>query len=61
MNDQSMNNGIDLGVSVASMLFWEVGAAYYGGKSFFELTRANTNYLMNNGINPGMQFIINKE
>jgi hypothetical protein len=61
VNDQSLNNGIDFGVSFSSMLFWEVGAAYYGGKSFYGLTRTNTNFLMNNGINPGMQFIYNKE
>ena len=57
----NLSNGIDFGVSILSVAFWEVGAVCYGGKSFYELTRTNTNYLMNNGIDPGMQFIINKE
>lgn len=61
IDNPTLGNKIDFGVSVASVAFWEIGAVYYGGKSLYELTRINTNYLMSNGVNPGMQFIINKE
>ncbi len=51
----------DDGVGIVSIAFWDVGAVYYGGKLFFTTTLTNTQYMIDNGINPGMQFIINKE
>ena len=60
-NNPNLLTGSETLVGFGSIFFWEVGAVYYGGKSFYELTQMNTEYLMKHGINPGMQFIINKE
>ncbi len=57
----NLTNGVELGVSIVSMAFWEVGAIYLSGQLFLKASINNTKYLMNNQINPGMQFIINKE
>jgi hypothetical protein len=61
VKEPSFQSGSETLVGIGSIFFWEVGAVYYGGKSFYELTQMNTEYLMKHGINPGMQFIINKE
>jgi len=36
-------------------------AIYFGATTFFDITIHNTNEYMNKGMNPGMQFIRNKE
>ncbi len=57
----NLQNGTETLVGVGAIFFWEVGVVYYAGKSFYELTRINTEFQMSNGLNTVMQFIINKE
>lgn len=61
LENPNLENGLNLGVSAASMAFWEIGIIYFIASNSFELTKSNTNFLIENDFNPGNQVIFNRE
>ena len=51
--DPTFMNGMELGVSLASMAFWEVGAVYYAGKLYYQGAINYSKTMFENGLVPG--------
>lgn len=60
-SDPTLSNGVDFGVSVASIAFWEVGTFYYGISLSIQADRSTTNFEISKGMNPCRYFTIGKE